>query len=130
MVKSITKIRPYRVFKQSGLYYVKINKKKIFIKHHKKINKNGDKQIVKVIINNLLAQRKSRARKRKTKDVIGIAAAALQPANGKVNVSRIGDSKAAEQAPTVDPLYANANKRTSQPENKIVAFLYQISVVV
>ena len=68
MVKSITKIRPYRVFKQNGLYYVKINKKKIFINHHKKINKNGDKQIVKVIINNLLAQRKSRARKRKTKD--------------------------------------------------------------
>ena len=126
MVKSITKIRPYRVFKQSGLYYVKINKKKIFIKHHKKINKNGDKQIVKVIINNWLAQRKSRARKRKQKDVIGIAPAALQPANGKVNVSRIGDSKAAEQAPTVDPLYAT--KKASQPEQiegeqKIVAFL-------
>ena len=54
MVKSITKIRPYRVFKKNALYYVKINK-------------NGDKQIVKVIINNLLAQRKSRARKKKDK---------------------------------------------------------------
>ncbi len=117
MVKHITKIRPYRVFKKDGLHFVKINKKKVYIRHGTKHKlRNGDKQIVKVVVNNLLAQRKSRARKRNPKDVIGIAPAALQPANGKVNVSSIGDSKAAEQAPNVDPLYANANKRTSPPE--------------
>ena len=101
MLKHITKIRPYRVFKQNGLYFVKINNKKLYINHHhKKINKQGDKhinkqgdkhinkQIVKVVVNNLTAQRKSRRKKRKAKDVIGIQKGppALQLPNGKVNV--------------------------------------------
>ena len=44
MVKTITKIRPYRVFKQNVLYYVKINNKKLYINHHhhKKINKQDE----------------------------------------------------------------------------------------
>ena len=121
MVKTITKIRPYRVFKQNGLYYVRINNKKLYINHHhKKNNKQGDKhinkQIVKVVVNNLMAERKSRRKKRKQKDVIGIQKGppGLQPPNGKVNVYKIDDSKTAEQAPTFDPLYTNANKRTQQ----------------
>jgi len=121
MVKTITKIRPYRVFKENGLYYVRINNKKLYINHHhKKNNKQGDKhinkQIVKVVVNNLMAERKSRRKKRKQKDVIGIQKGppGLQPPNGKVNVYKIDDSKTAEQAPTVDPLYANANKRTQK----------------
>ena len=93
MLKHITKIRPYRVFKQNGLYFVKINNKKLYINHHhKKINKQGDKhinkQIVKVVVNNLTAQRKSRRKKIKAKDVIGIQKGppAEQLPNGKVNV--------------------------------------------
>ena len=37
MVKHITKIRPYRVFKKDGLHFVKINKKKVYIRHASKI---------------------------------------------------------------------------------------------
>ena len=61
-----------------------------------------------------MAQRKSRRKKRKPKDVIGIQKGppGLQPANGKVSVYKIDDSKTAEQAPIADPLYNNAHKRT------------------
>ena len=120
MVKSITKIRPYRVFKKDGLHFVKINKKKVYIRHGTKNKlRNGDKQIVNVVVNNLLAQRKSRQRKRKNKPVLAIeSASAEQPAsgqsNGKVDITKIPDS-AGPQAPSTDPLYANANKRT-QPQ--------------
>ena len=116
MVKHITKIRPYRVFKKDGLYFVKINKKKVFIRHATKHKlRNGDKQIVSVVVNNLLAQRKSRQRKRKNKPVLAIgSASAEQPANGqtngKIDPTKIPDS-AGPQAPTTDPLY----KRT-QPQ--------------
>ena len=73
MVKHITKIRPYRVFKKDGLHYVKINNKKVYIRHGTKHKlRNCDKQIVKVVVNNLLAQRRSRQRKRKTKPVLAI----------------------------------------------------------
>ena len=73
MVKHITKIRPYRVFKKDGLHYVKINKKKVYIRHGTKHKlRNCDKQIVTVVVNNLLAQRKSRQRKRKNKPVLAI----------------------------------------------------------
>jgi hypothetical protein len=120
MVKHITKIRPYRVFKKDGLHFVKINKKKVYIRHGTKNKlRNGDKQIVNVVVNNLLAQRKSRQRKRKNKPVLAIeSASAEQPAsgqsNGKVDITKIPDS-AGPQAPSTDPLYANANKRT-QPQ--------------
>ena len=44
MVKHITKIRPYRVLKKDGLHFVKINKKKVYIRHAtKKKLRNGDK---------------------------------------------------------------------------------------
>ena len=48
MLKHITKIRPYRVFKQNGLYYVKINNKKLYINHphYNKINKQEDKILI------------------------------------------------------------------------------------
>jgi len=122
MVKHITKIRPYRVFKKDGLHFVKINKKKVYIRHGTKNKlRNGDKQIVNVVVNNLLAQRKSRQRKRKNKPVLAIESASIpaeQPAsgqsNGKVDITKIPNS-AGPQAPSTDPLYANANKRT-QPQ--------------
>ena len=118
MVKHITKIRPYRVFKKDGLHFVKINKKKVYIRHATKHKlRNGDKQIVSVVVNNLLAQRKSRQRKRKTKPILAIGSASIpaeQPANGqsngKVDITKIPNS-AGPQAPTTDPLY----KRT-QPQ--------------
>ncbi len=49
---------------------------------------NGDKQIVKVVVNNLLAPRKSRQRKRKKKPVLAIGstskpATAEQKASGQ-----------------------------------------------
>ena len=126
MVKHITKIRPYRVFKKDGLHFVKINNKKVYIRHATKNKlRNGDKQIVSVVVNNLLAQRKSRQRKRKNKPVLAIGSTskqAAQPAeqpasgqsNGKIDPTKIPNS-AGQQAPTTDPLYANANKRT-QPQ--------------
>ena len=90
MKKHITKIRPYRVFKKDGRHYVKINNKKVYIRHAAKSNniRNGDKQIVSVVVNNLLAQRRSRQRKAKTKPVLGIGstskpATAMQPASGQ-----------------------------------------------
>ena len=57
MTKHIIKIRPYRVFKNDGLHYVKINNKRVYIRHgnKSKISKHGDTQIVKVVVNNLLA---------------------------------------------------------------------------
>ena len=88
MVKHITKIRPYRVFKKDGLHFVKINKKKVYIRHATKKKRNGDKQIVHLVINNLLAQRKSRQRKRKTKPVFAFGSASIpaeQPASGQSN---------------------------------------------
>ena len=125
MVKHITKIRPYRVFKKDGLHYVKINNKKVYIRHGTKHKlRNGDKQIVKVVVNNLLAQRRSRQRKRKNKPVLAIGstskpATAEQPisgqSNGKLDPTKIPDS-ARHQAPTTDPLYENANRRTQQPQ--------------
>ena len=73
MVKNtLDKIRPYRVFKQNGRYFVRINNKRVFIahKHAKKGKKQiGDKQIVSVVVNNLMAQRKA-SRRRKRKDVV------------------------------------------------------------
>ena len=118
MVKHITKIRPYRVFKKDGLHFVKINKKKVYIRHATKHKlRNGDKQIVSVVVNNLLAQRKSRQRKRKNKPVLAIESTsktAGQPAsgqsNGKIDPTKIPDS-AGTQAPTTDPLY-----KRSQPQ--------------
>ena len=125
MVKHITKKRPYRVFKKDGLHFVKIHNKKVYIRHGTKHKlRNGDKQIVKVVVNNLLAQRKSRQRKRKNKPVLAIGstskpASAEQQASGqssgKVDLTKIPDS-AGPQAPTTDPLYANANKRTQPPQ--------------
>ena len=55
MKKHITKIRPYRVFKKDGRHYVKINNKKVYIRHAAKSNniRHGDKQIVRVVVNNL-----------------------------------------------------------------------------
>ena len=40
MTKHIIKIRPYRVFKQDGLHYVKINKMKVYIRHANKSDIN------------------------------------------------------------------------------------------
>ncbi len=49
MVKHITKIRPYRVLKNDGLHFVKINNKKVYMRHGTNTKlRNGDKQIVKV----------------------------------------------------------------------------------
>ena len=122
MVKHITKIRPYRVFKKDGLHFVKINKKKVYIRHATKNKlRNGDKQIVSVVVNNLLAQRKSRQRKRKNKSVLAIESTSKTAnqlpggqINGRIDPTKIPDT-AGIQAPTVDPIYANANKRT-QPQ--------------
>ena len=90
MVKHITKIRPYRVFKKDGLHFVKINNKKVYIRHGTKHKlRNGDKQIVNVVVNNLLAQRKSRQRKRKNKPVLAIESTskpAEQPATLPINL--------------------------------------------
>ena len=45
MVKHITKIRPYRVFKKDGFHYVTINNKKVYIRHGTKHKlRNGDKK--------------------------------------------------------------------------------------
>ncbi len=66
MVKHITKIRPYRVFKKDGLHYVKINNKNVSIRHGTKHKlRKVDKQIVKIVVNNLLAHIKSRQREQK-----------------------------------------------------------------
>ncbi len=58
MTKSI-KIRPYRVFKKDGRHYVKINNKKVYIVANKRRSNKivGDKQIVRVVVNNLMAQK-------------------------------------------------------------------------
>ena len=87
MVKHITKIRPYRVFKKDGLHFVKINKKKVYIRHAttNKI-RNGDKQIVKVVVNNLLAQRRSRQRKRESLPVLAIGSTS-KPATAEPQAS-------------------------------------------
>ena len=66
MTKSI-KIRPYRVLKKDGRHYVKINNKKVYIATHKRRSNKlvGDKQIVRVENNNLMAQRRSYRRRTK-----------------------------------------------------------------
>ena len=123
MVKHITKIRPYRVFKKDGLHFVKINKKKVYIRHATKNKlRNGDKQIVSVVVNNLLAQRKSRQRKRKNKSVLAIESTSKTAnqlpggqINGRIDPTKIPDT-AGIQAPTVDPIYANANRRSQPPQ--------------
>ncbi len=66
MVKHITRIIPCREFTKDGLHFVKINNKNVFIRHGTKTKlRNGDEQIVKVVVNNILAQIRSRQRKRK-----------------------------------------------------------------
>ena len=123
MTKHIIKIRPYRVFKKDGLHYVKINNKKVYIRHGKKskISRHGDKQIVKVVVNNLLAQRKSRRRNVKAKPVIGVESTA-KPAAGTSGTSgasssssnKIDITKLTTAKDTNDPIYANANKAPGQ----------------
>ncbi len=56
MTKSI-KIRPYRVFKKDGRHYVKINNKKVYIVANKRRSNKlvGGKQIVRVVVNNLMS---------------------------------------------------------------------------
>jgi hypothetical protein len=118
------KKRPYRVFKETGKYFVKINDKRVYIvhKHRKGKEKTGERQIVRGVVNNLLAQQRTR-RKRKTKKpaLVIKAPSSDQPANGKsvsngqVDVTNIPDSKTAEQTPTVDSLYANAGKKPPVP---------------
>ena len=120
MTKSI-KIRPYRVFKKDGRHYVKINNKKVYIATKKRRgNKSvGAKQIVRVVVNNVMAQRKA-YRRRTTKDVIPAllgkkGTTALQPAKGKSTLGKVDPTEVPpsdpppeppkEQAPTTDPLY-------------------------
>ncbi len=66
---------------------MKINHKKVFIVSTRSTNgkKNvGDKQIVRVVVNNLLAERKTRlGRKRKPQLLAIQSAPSVQPANGK-----------------------------------------------
>ena len=129
MTKHIIKVRPYRVFKKDGLHYVKIKNKKVYIRHanKSKISRNGDKQIVKVVVNNLLAQRRSRRRNVKPKPVIGIESTA-KPVAGttapsgtsgassgpstKMDITKITSAK-----DTNDPLYAHTNKAPGQVED-------------
>ena len=118
MVKHITKIRPYRVFKKDGRHFVKINNKKVFILSRSTKGKKmmGDKQIVHVVVNNLLAERKTKIRRKKKKQLLALQSApSVQPANGKsmpngkVDIVNVGPSEPPppkEQAPTTDPLYA------------------------
>ena len=127
MTKHIIKIRPYRVFKKDGLHYVKINNKRVYIRHgnKSKISKHGDKQIVKVVVNNLLAQRKSKRRNVKPKPVIGITSTTTKPttttgtsgassiSSNKIDITKITSAKDAN-----DPLYANANKAPGQIEDQ------------
>ncbi len=124
MVKHITKIRPYRVFQKDGLHFVNINYKRVCIRHGTKTKlRNGHKQIVKLVVNNLFAQRSSRKRKRKKKPVLAIRstskpATAEQPASGQSSTGQVDITKrspsAGPQAPTTDPLYAN--KRSQPPQ--------------
>ena len=128
MTKHIIKIRPYRVFKKDGLHYVKINNKKVYIRHanKSKISSHGDKQIVKVVVNNLLAQRRSRRRTAKAKPVIGVESTA-KPAAGTIatgtsgassgSSNRIDITKITSAKDTNDPLYAHANKAPGQLED-------------
>ena len=123
MTKSI-KIRPYRVFKKDGRHYVKINNKKVYITTHKRRSNKlvGDKQIVRVVVNNLMVQRRS-YRRRTKKDLIPAligkkGAPALQPTNGKSTPGKVDPTDTppsdppppTEQAPTTDPLYAERKK--------------------
>ena len=122
MTKHIIKIRPYRVFKKDGLHYVKINNKKVYIRHgdKAKISRHGDKQIVKVVVNNLLAQRRSRRRTVKPKPVIGISSTSTNPATGAATgatasiagaPNRLDPTKITASKDTNDPIYANANRQ-------------------
>ena len=128
MTKHIIKIRPYRVFKKDGFYYIKINNKKVYIRHGKKskISRHEDKQIVKVVVNNLLAQRRSRRRTVKPKPVLGITAT-TKPATGAATGStasiagapnQIDPTKITASKDTNDPIYAHANKAPGQKEDK------------
>ena len=126
MTKHIIKIRPYRVFKKDGFYYIKINNKKVYIRHgdKSKISRYADKQIIRVVVNNLQAQRRSRRRTVKPKPVLGITSTA-KPVAGttapsgassgsstKIDITKITSAK-----DTNDPLYANANKAPGQVED-------------
>ena len=125
MTKSI-KIRPYRVFKKDGRHYVKINNKKVYIATHKRTRSNkshGDKQIVRVVVNNLMAQRKA-YRRRTKKDLIPAlikGAPSAQPANGKATPGKVDlidvppsdPPQKTEQAPTTDPLYVQKKTTTN-----------------
>ena len=49
MKRHVTKIRPKRVFKKDGLHFVRINKKRVYIRYtNTSKSRNGDKQTVKV----------------------------------------------------------------------------------
>ena len=107
---------------------MKINIKKVCIRHGKKskISRHGDKQIVKVVVNNLLAQRRSRRRNLKAKPVIGIESTA-KPVAGTTesgtsgassgSSSKIDKTKITTAKDTNDLLYANANKAPGQVED-------------
>ena len=57
-----------------------------------------DHQIVRVVVNNLMAERKTRRRRAKKKQVVALEqATAMQPANGKSN-----SSDKPVEAPTMD----------------------------
>ena len=124
MIKNTqAKIWPYRVYKENGRYIVRINNKRVYIAHkYRKGKENtGERQIIRVVVNNLLAQRSTRRKKRTKKPVLAITSpGSEQPANGKsipngkLDLTKIPNSKTAEQAPTVDPLYANAGNKPSQ----------------
>ena len=130
MTKHIIKIRPYRVFKKYGLHYVKIKKKKVYIRHANKakISRHGDKKIVRVVVNNLLAQRRSRRSTVKPKPVLGIEATAKPVAgttapSGKPGASsgpstKVDITKITSAKDTNDSLYAYANKAPGQVEDR------------
>ena len=113
MTKHIIKIRPYRVFKKDGLHYVKINNKKVYIRHgnKSKMSRHGDKQIVRVVVNNLLAQRRSRRRTVKHKPVLGITST-TKPATGAAKGSTASIAGAPNQ---LDPTRITASKATTDP---------------
>ena len=130
MYKSIKKIRPRRVFKKGKRYYVLINKRKVYISTKKhKFNKKEhcDHQIVRVVVNNLMAERKTRRRRAKKKQVVALEqATAMQPANGKSNSSDKpveaptmdlttgAISGSSKQAPLDDALYTARNQAPQQ----------------
>ncbi len=117
------RIRPYRVLKTDGRHYVKINNKKMYIASHKITGSKvvGEKNVFRVVVNNLMAQRKAyrrRTKKDRIQALVGKKGApALQPAKGKatpgkVNPTAVPPSKPpAEQAPTSDILYVQRKQQ-------------------